>query len=133
MSAAIAEAILARVATLDVGSPALTVAYPDIPFDPSAVGGRYLQVDLFFNRPAWQGITDGRQDQGLLQVMVVVPRDGGLIAPMALAEAVAAHFPKGFDMTSGAVRVRVSEEPWITSPLVEGNQTRIPVTIPWKA
>jgi hypothetical protein len=132
MSAAIAEAILARVATLNVGSPALTVAYPDVPFDPSAVGGRYLQADLFFNRPAWQGITDGKVAQGLLQVMVVLPRDGGIIAPVALAEAVAAHFPKGLAMISGSTRVRVSEEPWITSPLVENNQTRIPITIPWK-
>ncbi len=131
-AAAIADALLARCATLAVGSPPLPVSYPDVPFSPPA-DGKYLEVSDFTNRPAWEGVTTGRVDQGLLQITVVWPKDEGVIKPKAIADAVAAHFPKGLRLTSGAARVKVSAGPWAASPLLGGGETRIPITIPWTA
>jgi hypothetical protein len=125
----IAAALLARCATLAVGSPALPVAYPEITFDPPT-DGKYLEASLFFNRPAWEAVDSGKQDQGLLQVTVVWPRGAGVIAPMEAAAEVLDHFPKALSLSDG---VRISAQPWAASPIIEGSETRIPVTIPWTA
>lgn len=126
---AIAAALLARAETLSVGSPALRVAHPDIAFTP-ANGETYLEVSIFYNRPAWEGLKVGRLDQGLLQVTIVGPKGAGVPRLMRLAQEVVDHFPKGLTLTG---RVRVSAQPYATSPLLEASDTRVPVTIPWAA
>lgn len=131
-AASIATALLARCELMKTQGPTLPVSMPDIAFDPPSTH-KYLEVADFTNQPAWQGITSGRMDQGLLQVTVVWPKGEGIINPKAAADAVMAHFPKGLRLYSGAARVTVSEEPWAASPLLEDAQTRIPVTIAWKA
>jgi hypothetical protein len=125
----IATALLARVATLVTGSPTLPVAYPDRPFTPPA-DGKYLDVAVFFNRPAWEGVASGKVDQGLLQITVVWPRNTGIIKPMEVVSTVMAHFTKGATLTG---TVKVAAEPYSASPIFEGSETRIPVTIPWTA
>lgn len=125
----IASALLARCATLAIGSPALPIAYPDVTFTPPA-DGKYVEVALFFNRPAWEGVASGKMDQGLLQITVVWPRNGGVIKPMEAVAEVMAHFPKALTLTNG---VTVSAEPYAASPIIEDNETRCPVTIPWTA
>tara|TARA_R110002051_G_scaffold230715_1_gene292715 strand:+ start:3035 stop:3433 length:399 start_codon:yes stop_codon:yes gene_type:complete len=125
----IASALLARVATLSVGSPALPIAYPDRPFNPPA-DGKYLEASVFFNRPAWEGLTTGRMDQGLLQVTVVWPKGQGIPGPMRHAADVMAHFPKALTLTNG---VKVSAQPYAASPILDGADTRIPITISWTA
>lgn len=128
----IADALLARCATLSIGSPALPIAYPDKPFKPAvdAPDGKYVEVALFFNRPAWEGVASGKVDQGLLQITVVWPRNAGVIKPLEAVAEVMAHFPKALALSNG---VKVSAEPYAASPIIEGSETRIPVTIPWMA
>lgn len=130
-AADVAAALLERCSTLSVGSPALQVAYPEPTevFTPPS-SGQYLRVDLFLNAPLWQGLADGRLDQGILQIMVVWPKNRGLIDPLAAAEAVRSHFPKGQRLASG---VKISRDPVIASPIPESNRVLIPVTIPWVA
>lgn len=125
----IAAALLARCATLAVGSPALPIAYPDVTFTPPA-SGKYLAVSLFFNRPAWEGLKSGRLDQGILQVAVVWPKNQGVVKPMQAAKAVMAHFPKALELAGG---VKISAQPYAVSPLLDDSETRIPITIPWTA
>ena len=127
--ALIASALLARVATLSVDSPALPIAYPDVPFTPPA-SGKYLEVSIFYNRPAWEGLAAGRMDQGLLQVTVVWPKGQGIPGPMRHAGEVIDHFPKGLALTNG---VKISRQPYAASPLLDDSDTRIPVTISWNA
>lgn len=132
MSAAlIADALFAHAAELETNL-SMPIAWPEVEFEPPA-DGKYLSVQFFTNRLAWEGVSDGRQDQGLLQVDVVWPKNGGLIAPNQLAAQVEAHFPKGLRLSSGSARVKISREPWTASPLVEDDLVRIPVTISWTA
>src|SRR5690606_19875928 len=133
-AADIAEALLARCATLEVGSPALPIAYPEDPsgFEPPA-DGKYLEVSLFANVPRWQAINTGKMDQGLLQVTVVWPANQGVIEPMAAADAVKAHFAKGTPLRHGTANVKISGDPWAASPLSEDSELRVPVTVPWTA
>lgn len=130
--AEIAEALLARCATLSVGSPALPVSYPDVPFAPPA-DGKYLAVSYFTNRPAWEGLAAGRMDQGLLQVSVVWPRHLGVVKPSQAVAEVMAHFAKGTVLSSGNTKVTIDRQPWPASPLIEADKTTIPVTIQWNA
>src|SRR5690349_4779075 len=129
--AEIASSLEARCATLEVGSPALPIAYPEPKqtFTPPA-DGKYLEVQLFYNRPAWEGLSSGRMDQGLLQITVVWPKNKGIPGPMRHAAEVMAHFTKGLALTNG---VRVSGQPYATSPLIDASDVRVPVTIPWTA
>lgn len=134
-AADIAEALLAKVATLTVGSPALPIAYPEIDFDPETEShdGKYLDVRDFTNRPAWEGLTAGKLDQGILQITVVWPRSLGVIAPKAAADEVMAHFAKGTIMVHGSAKVKVSSEPWQAAPLSDDADLRVPISIPWTA
>lgn len=125
----IASALLARCATLSVGSPALPVAMPEVAFTPPA-DGKYLEVRDFTNAPYWEGLKSGRIDQGILQITVVWPPRQGVIKPKVAAAAVMAHFPKGLQLSNG---VRVSREPWVASPLSDDSEVRVPVTISWTA
>lgn len=123
-------ALMERVATLSIGSPALPISYPETTesYDPPA-DGMYLEVLDFPNRPFWEGLTDGRVDQGLLQINVVWPQNEGLVAPKAAADAVIAHFPKGLRLGS----VKITAQPWQGSPLIGDHDVKVAVTIPWKA
>lgn len=131
--AEIFDALMGRVATLSVGSPPLPIAYPEIGFDPpeDEVGNPlpYLDVSDFPNRPLWEGLSDGRVDQGWLQITVVWPKGRGLVAPKAAADEVIAHFPKGLQLSG----VKISAQPWQASPITDASECRVPVSIPWVA
>lgn len=132
MIAGVFDALLARCATLAVGSPALPIAYPEVAFTPPA-DGRYLEVRVFANRHAWQSIAGGAMGQGLLQITVVWPKGQGVVAAGQAADTVAAHFPNGQPMFSGGYKVTAVGEPQAMSPNSDGPQLRIPVTIGWSA
>lgn len=125
----IAAALLTRCSTLAVGSPVLPIAMPDEAFTPPE-SGKYLAVTIFDNRPAWEGLASGRLDQGLLQVTVVWPRKKGAVPAKQAAAAVMGHFPKALMLGNG---VKVSGEPYVSTPILDDSETRVPVTIPWTA
>lgn len=130
--AVVAGMLLTRCETLNVGTPKVPVAMPDVTFTPPA-DGRYLRVDLFSNAPFWEGLASGRIDQGLLQVTVVWPKGKGLIVQRRAAAQVMAHFPKGLKLFGPATRVTVNREPWAASPIKGDISTETPVTISWTA
>jgi hypothetical protein len=132
--AQIMDALFARAALLATTAPALPIAWPEPAetFTPPA-DGKYLQVSFYPNRPAWEGVSSGRLDQGLLQIDVVWPKNAGLIAPAQVAAQIEAHFPKGAAYVSGATKVTITREPWTAQPLPDANEVRLPVTISWAA
>lgn len=125
----IAATLLDFAAELSIGSPALPMALPDLAFTPPS-DGKYLVAAVFFNRPAWEGLTTGRLDQGLLQITVVWPKNQGVILPLLMADEIVAAFPKAMRMAEG---LKVSGQPYATSPIYDEGDTRVPVTIPWTA
>lgn len=131
-AAQIVDALLAHCVSLEVGSPALPIAYPEVSFTPPT-DGKYLQVDFFANRPAWEGLSSGKMAQGLLQVTVIWPRGQGVVAANESAQQVIDHFAKSTVLRSGSAKVTISGEPWAATPITEDTQLRVPVTIPWVA
>lgn len=126
------RALAARLETL-AHSPALPIAWPEAGQTFSATSGPYLQVDLFFNRPRWEGLSEGVLDQGLMQVTVVWPKNQGLHGALGAAEAIRAHFAPPRVLRHGGTGVKISGQPWTASPLSEPSEVRVPVTIPWTA
>lgn len=133
--AQIYDALMARVGTMNLRSPAIPVSCPDVTFDPAvgATDGKYIEVAYFPNRPAWEGLAAGELSQGLLQITVVWPRGAGLVAPLEVAAGIKSHFAKTTVMVSGTTKVKVSAEPWAAAPLIDDSETRTPVTISWTA
>jgi hypothetical protein len=133
-TAEVMTALFTRAASLSIGSPAMPIAFPE-PTEPFTKpdSGQYLEVTFFSNRPAWEGLSEGKLDQGLLQITVIWNRGQGLISPSNAAQQVMDHFTKGLVLTQGSTRVVVSKEPWANSPLADDTELRIPVTVPWVA
>jgi hypothetical protein len=121
------DALLTRCAAI-----ATPVAYPERDFSPPA-DGKYSEVKVFHNAPAWEAVGEGAQDQGLLQINVVWPKAQGIVKPMKAAADVMALFPKGAAYSSGGLTVRITAAPYATAPIVEPSRVIVPVTIPWSA
>lgn len=130
-ASAVADLLLARCATMAIGNPVLPIAFPDVAFNPPS--GPYLRVNLFFNRPAWEGLSSGRFDQGLLQITVVCPKGRGVILPATFAKSVMGYFPKGLKLFGPGLRVSVSREPWMAAPIQGDASSETPITISWTA
>lgn len=135
--AIVAELLLARCETLNVGAPKMPVAMPDVtfapPVDSKGSPAPYLRVDLFSNAPFWEGLSSGRIDQGLLQIAVVWPKGKGLIVQRHAAKQVMDHFAKGLKLFGPATRVSINREPWAAAPIKGDVSTETPVTISWTA
>lgn len=135
--AVVATLLLERCSTLSVGSPELPVAMPEMTFTPpeddKGDPAPYLRIDLFPNRPLWEGLASGSIDQGLLQITVVWPRLKGLIAPNRAVAEVLAHFPKGLRLRGSGVTVKINRAPWAASPITEPDKVSVPVTVSWVA
>lgn len=130
--AIVAGLLLARCATLSVGSPALPVAMPEMSFTPPP-DNKYLRVDFFANKPAWEGLGPETMDQGLLQVVVVWPWRKGIVAPRRIARDVMAHFPKELTLAADGVKVTINKAPYASSPVPDEPVSLTPVTISWVA
>ena len=124
------DALFARCGSIDTGSPALPIAYPEIAFTPPG-DNKYLKVDFFANAPAWEGMSSGSLAQGLLQITVVWPHGVGIIAPAQIAQNVIDTFTKGLTLFSGTSRITVSKVPYAASPIMDDVTCRIPVIIAW--
>jgi len=131
-AAQIIDALLARAAQMASSGPSLPVSFPEVGFTPPT-SGKYLKVDFFANRPAWEGLSSGKLAQGLLQVTVIWPRGQGVVTPNQIAQQVIDYFSKGTILRSGSAKVTVSREPWAATPITEDAQLSVPVTIPWTA
>lgn len=128
----IADALLRKLAALTF-SPAIPVSWPNVPFAPT--GSTYLEAALIPNENTRVciGHDDPVQRQGLLQVTVVAPNAGGVIAPMDIAGAVVAHFASGTRIDAGTgIDLEISEQPSVTQ-FRDESALRVPVTIPYRA
>lgn len=115
----------------------LPVAWPEVIYTPEAgPGGQFkpfMRVELFSNRPAWEGLAAGRLDQGILQLTLVWPPGAGIVQPTSVAGQVLANFPQGMRLDAQDVRVKVTSAPWIASPITETDRASYPITINWTA
>jgi hypothetical protein len=104
----------------------------EAPIDGNGMILPYLRFDMFNNAPFWEGLRDGVIDQGLSQVMIVMPRPHDREAGYAYFDQIRALYPKASRLPGNA-GVKVQEVPWVATPIVEPDRTSYPVTIPWVA
>lgn len=135
--AALIQALLFDYVSGVAAGLALPVAWPEVTFEPEAGDDGqmkpFLRVDLFTNRPAWEGVAAGRLDQGILQLTVVWPAGAGIVQPTIIAGQILSNFPKAMRLSANDVRVKITAEPWIASPITESDRASYPITITWAA
>lgn len=73
-------------------------------------------------------VGDAQIEIGFIQVLANVRPGVGIVSVVALAETIAAHFPKALEL--GPVRVRA--KPWLSPPQSEGDRLIVPCTIPYR-
>lgn len=132
VEAKIATLLLSRVAALSI-TPPLSVSYPGVSFTPPA--GTYLEVNLIPNTNVNRGLgsTDSTQFRGILQVTVVAPANGGIIAPTSIAGKIADHFERGTALADGTLQIKISGRPSIAPPIQDPDRISIPVSVNWYA
>lgn len=112
----------------------LPAAFTDDNFEPPIDGNGmilpYLRFDFFNNAPFWEGIRQGRLDQGLSQVTLVVSRPHDRLAAYNYIDAIIAAYPKA-SVLPGDAKVKIQAMPWVASPIVEVDRTSYPVTVSW--
>lgn len=129
VEANILTALCAHLATL-VTNPALPVAWPGIAFD--SPPDNYLRVTPLINETVSLVLGNGaNKHRGIFQVSVLWKSRSGLIAPLEVADLIAAHFAKGTTLYSGTVRVVIYRKPSAASPLQEDDRVQVPVSIPY--
>lgn len=113
---------------------ATTVHFVGVAFKPPTTGKWFVER-FFQNRPRSLGLEDSAQQEhrGIYQVEIVWKVGSGLQAQMDVAGEIVAHFAKGTSLTVDGVTVRVEQKPWPLTPINEGDEVRVPVTIPWRS
>lgn len=133
--AAIPALLFNHLSTLSL-APALPIAWPDVPFEPT-IGQRFLAVDYLPNRSTdpFLAFDDGTLYRGLLQIAVVAPRGAGALGAARIAAAIAKHFGAGTTLrpTDQSFALRINARPSVGGPIPEDKWTRTPVTIAWRA
>lgn len=115
-------------------SMSLAITLDDDSFEPPMDGNSmmlpYLRADLQPNAPFWQGMSSGRVDQGLMTIMLTMPRPHVQTTAWGYIDAIIAAYPKGVHI-SGYASLKVQSAPYDSQPLTEGDRTYYPVTVSW--
>lgn len=133
---AVQVALLTRLDAL-VFSPALAVAYPNVPFpEPVAKNGMTWLRATFLPAPKMAlGIDTGSSNEisGILQVDVLMAPGLGEPPAARIAQQVANWFARGTDLVHGTQRVRVNRTPYRGRLMKADPWMMIPVSIPYQA
>lgn len=128
----IEAALFARAASLTF-TPALPVSWPNVSFTPPA--GPHLKVQHFPNG-SQRLFAKGSNPHilaGILQITAVAPLNSGSVPATQMAGKITEHFPADLPMTSGDVRVRVTQRPSQAPPIKTDATWEVPVSIPYEA
>lgn len=127
---AIWNALASRMQTLTL-SPALPIAWPNVAFENPTTAGAFLRVN-FLPNPA-EAVTiphDGwDRHSGIMQVDVMWPEGEGIAPAMQRAEAVAAHFPRGWQVRNDGVLVQIVRRGTIAPAIQDPPFVMVPVSI----
>lgn len=136
--AEIYAALMAHARLMSSTGPMITVAEPEpaTPFEPPVneygEAAPYILVDALPNRPRWEGVGEGRIEQGVFPMLLVWPKhSGGDQAAYEIGGKVRHHFAKLTRLTSGATKIMLDRETWIAGPLRDEAESRFPITAYW--
>jgi hypothetical protein len=127
----IQAALIVKLTTPALSSPAPSIAYPLIAYTPTA-GTAYLAVHPILRatprRPAI-AFTGSVLRAGIFQVDAVTADNAGEGPGLRLADLVAARFPLGTELTVGAYKLLVNKDPIIAAAVKDAPWVRFPVSI----
>jgi hypothetical protein len=109
--------------------PTLATAYENAAFTP-VTGTPYQKVNLLPAQPDNITLGDGYyKEQGVFQITLCYPNNGGPAAAEARAELVVQHFKRATRMTKDGQTVLVTRTPGIAPAFVAGDRYCIPISI----
>lgn len=128
----IENAIIAAVEAMANAAPFTNIPfeYPNRKLDPTPEN--YVQVVQLRNNQRNYAWGEGTVYPGILQLNVVGAVDQGTGPLLDLCDAIVATFPKGRDMRSGGLVVKIEVEPEVLSTLQDGHKATVPVSIRYR-
>lgn len=129
------QAIIRKLLEQQINSASVGVdtAFENVPYTPQA-GKLWQRVNLLPGQTLNPTMGDNfKRDVGVMQVMVLAPKNAGPAAAAARAEAILQAFPRGWSAAEGAVRLRVLESPYVSAAVPNDAWYQVPVSIPYVA
>lgn len=130
----ITKALLTRLkAFADAQTPKLVIAYEGVAFTPDATKTHLAEFTLPANT---DNPSMGRSHSryiGIYQVDVDMPTTAGPMALRKLANAVAAHFPRGLTITHTGLNVLITNTPSIGPLMPESGRAKRSVSIRYQS
>lgn len=109
---------------------AIPVAWPGVAFNPPDAG-TWLEVVTFNNDSFELGmVTSATVEQGFFRVIACTRPGQGVVTALQLADSIVSAFPKGSGITG---TIGLERTPTISSPIIDGDSIKVPVTIRWRA
>lgn len=133
LDVAIQFALMTRLTSPALTSPATPIAFPLVTFTPTP-GVAYLDARAILRaEPEHPGVAFDSDTihRGIFQVDAVVPEGKGEAPGLRLASLVAARFAIGTTLPAGAWQLKILRPPAIASALVDSPWVRFPVSIPY--
>ena len=116
-----------------IASP-LPTQWENVVFAPPTDGGAYQAADLLPASPDNPTLGDGfYREQGLLQVTLSYPLNGGSGPAYAKAETIRDWFPRGLTVSSGGITVRIDRTPAIGPKRVVQDRFTLPISVRYYA
>ncbi|TCV66279.1 phage tail terminator-like protein [Neorhizobium sp. S3-V5DH] len=138
VEANIFRALSDRLQTL-VFTPALSIAWPNIPFPAAGqqMPNSYIEVIYLPNRTNTRTLANSghQQHRGIFQVSLHMNKaaNTGMRVPLEKADQIVAHFPLGLVLHESGIKVKIYRKPYqIPQPPRDGWLT-VPVTIEYEA
>lgn len=107
-------------------SPALSIAYENVTFTPTA-GTPYQRAETMFARPNNDEIGPNFVEQGIFQITLCYPTGVGPSAAAARAELIRSTFRRGYSFPTGGVTVLSTDTPEVMPAYVDGDRYCVPV------
>lgn len=129
----ILDALMTRLTTPNITSPATPIASPLVAFTPPATGGYVEARPILRAEPDRLGLSfaSSKFNRGVFQVDAVVPDNKGEAPGLRLAALVAARFAIGTELVAGGYRLQFLKEPTIATAVKDAPWVRFPVSIPY--
>lgn len=109
-------------------SPALSTAWPNVPFTP-VDNVPFQRVDILFAQPNNQEYGPNYQEIGFMQVTLFYPHKVGLLDAMNRAELLRTTFRRGTSFINDSLAVVIERTPEIKPSQNDGERFVIPVII----